>query len=275
MYGAVVVAGDHQRGAGVGMLRTRKLAQVAEINVVKSLDYLRLWHPILQNLRGRDFPTIELLLLRWRPARSAPPLSPPRTQDFENPWSPKSHRTALPWVFVFLSSRSRDRGPKNPTRAQWVPMNRLTAACGLAFVLILGVVVSGFTYDAHITAAFNAHKEGAVGSVVGFLYAGLQPRFSLFTTVFIAALVAAVRRKAWLGVCYALTVALTWAPVVVMKVVFQRPRPDHALLRFPPEVTPADWSYPSGHTAFVGSSGFGVRSGVKKTTVGSAGHHNI
>ncbi|AEX41015.1 hypothetical protein CD31A_0331 [Corynebacterium diphtheriae 31A] len=88
------------------MLRTRKLAQVAEINVVKSLDYLRLWHPILQNLRGRDFPTIELLLLRWRPARSAPP----RTQDFENPWSPKSHRTALPWVFVFLSSRSRDRG---------------------------------------------------------------------------------------------------------------------------------------------------------------------
>ncbi|WP_259343885.1 phosphatase PAP2 family protein [Corynebacterium diphtheriae] len=133
-------------------------------------------------------------------------------------------------------------------------MNRLTAACGLAFVLILGVVVSGFTYDAHITAAFNAHKEGAVGSVVGFLYAGLQPRFSLFTTVFIAALVAAARRKVWLGVCYALTVALTWVPVVVMKVVFQRPRPDHALLRFPPEVTPADWSYPSGHTAFVTAS---------------------
>ncbi|WP_157894161.1 hypothetical protein [Corynebacterium diphtheriae] len=37
MYGAVVVAGDHQRGASVGMLRTRKLAQVAEINVVKAL----------------------------------------------------------------------------------------------------------------------------------------------------------------------------------------------------------------------------------------------
>lgn len=133
-------------------------------------------------------------------------------------------------------------------------MNRLTAACGLAFVLILGVVVSGFTYDAHITAAFNAHKEGAVGSVVGFLYAGLQPRFSLFTTMFIAALVAAVRRNAWLGVCYALTVALTWVPVVVMKVLFHRPRPDHALLRFPPEATPADWSYPSGHTAFVTAS---------------------
>ncbi|WP_374064147.1 phosphatase PAP2 family protein [Corynebacterium belfantii] len=133
-------------------------------------------------------------------------------------------------------------------------MNRLTAACGLAFVLILGVVVNGFTYDAHITAAFNVHKEGAVGSVVGFLYAGLQPRFSLFNTVVIAALVAAARRKVWLGVCYALTVALTWVPVVVMKVVFQRPRPDHALLRFPPEVTPADWSYPSGHTAFVTAS---------------------
>ena len=27
--------------------------------------------------------------------------------------------------------------------------------------------------------------------------------------------------------------------------------------------------------AVIGSSGFGVRSGVKKTTVGSAGHHNI
>ncbi|CAB0796776.1 hypothetical protein FRC0191_01079 [Corynebacterium diphtheriae] len=27
--------------------------------------------------------------------------------------------------------------------------------------------------------------------------------------------------------------------------------------------------------AIDGSSGFGVRSGVKKTTVGSAGHHNI
>lgn len=114
MYGAVVVAGDHQRGASVGMLQTRELAQVAEINVVKSLDYLRLWHPILQNLRGRDFPTIELLLLRWRPARLTPPLSPPRTQDFENPWSPKSRRTALPWVFVFLSSRSRDRGIAAP-----------------------------------------------------------------------------------------------------------------------------------------------------------------
>lgn len=30
MYGAVVVAGDHQRGASVDMLRTHKLAQVAD-----------------------------------------------------------------------------------------------------------------------------------------------------------------------------------------------------------------------------------------------------
>ncbi|CAB0827669.1 hypothetical protein FRC0265_02188 [Corynebacterium diphtheriae] len=29
------------------------------------------------------------------------------------------------------------------------------------------------------------------------------------------------------------------------------------------------------HLELTGSSGFGVRSGVKKTTVGSAGHHNI
>ncbi|CAB0789304.1 hypothetical protein FRC0191_00517 [Corynebacterium diphtheriae] len=43
-----------------------------------------------------------------------------------------------------------------------------------------------------------------------------------------------------------------------------------AHIRETPHYEPA-----SAGEGFVGSSGFGVRSGVKKTTVGSAGHHNI
>ncbi|WP_194785493.1 phosphatase PAP2 family protein [Actinomyces haliotis] len=53
----------------------------------------------------------------------------------------------------------------------------------------------------------------------------------------------------------ALSTAVTYAPVAILKMVYARPRPDTSLLAHPMAMHPGDWSFPPGHTAFVVSPG--------------------
>lgn len=47
------------------------------------------------------------------------------------------------------------------------------------------------------------------------------------------------------------SVALTWIPVVFVKMLVQKPRPEAALLAHPIVIPTNDYSFPSGHVAFV------------------------
>ncbi len=97
----------------------------------------------------------------------------------------------------------------------------------------------------------NSLNVGVFGDVVNFVYGSLQPIFS-FGFCAAGVIIYAVRRHPWRPlISFAATVIFAWLPIVFLKKFYQRPRIDPADLPNPGDYVPHDWSYPSGHTAFV------------------------
>ena len=70
---------------------------------------------------------------------------------------------------------------------------------------------------------------------------------------------AALRGRSWvLGLRLGILIGFSWGTADLVKALVQRPRPDPALLPFPPAVEPTTFSYPSGHTAFAVALGVSV-----------------
>lgn len=100
------------------------------------------------------------------------------------------------------------------------------------------------------TIAANSLHTGVLGELTSGLYAALEPGFAVVYVLALAAFIAWRAGDYRRGLEFGATVAATWLPVVFIKMLVARPRPEPSLLPHPTAFTPGDWSFPSGHTAF-------------------------
>lgn len=127
----------------------------------------------------------------------------------------------------------------------------LIATIGMIFVLVLGYFVMDSEADLPLTQAMNSLNAGAFGALVNFVYGALQPIYS-FGLCVAGIVIYLVRRHPWRPlISFAGTIIFAWLPIVFLKKLYERPRIDPADLPNPGDYVPHDWSYPSGHTAFV------------------------
>ena len=119
-----------------------------------------------------------------------------------------------------------------------------------AVVLALGFVLRHSVVDEPLARFFNGFHEGLIATATDFLYWAFKASRAAVITLVAAATVWGVRRDWRPAVRFAVTIGLTWLPVMVIKVLIGRPRPDPALLPHPYLPTPLDLSFPSGHTTF-------------------------
>lgn len=142
-----------------------------------------------------------------------------------------------------------------PAPATFVRSRRLSrdlvqVAAAVVIMCVMGLVFGHSHVDLPITQALNHFHHGVIGSVTTSIYAALEPPFAVVYTLVIAAWFWR-RHTLRYGLAFGVAVAATWLPVVAFKLLFTRPRPDAHLLEFPTAVSPHDWSFPSGHTAFI------------------------
>lgn len=123
-------------------------------------------------------------------------------------------------------------------------------AAGIIVVCLRGLLLEHSTADLPVTQYLNSYKHGIIGTLASGIYLALEPAFSVLYTLVIAAI---LWRKTTLkhALAFGLTVAAAWLPTVGFKMLFERPRPAAYLLDFPTPVPTNDWSFPSGHTAFI------------------------
>ena len=132
-----------------------------------------------------------------------------------------------------------------------IKLQLVIALIGMVIVIALGFAVKDSTFDLPLTQAMNSLNVGVFGDVVNFAYGSLQPIFS-FGFCAAGVIIYVVRRHPWRPlISFAATVIFAWLPIVFLKKFYQRPRIDPADLPNPGDYVPHDWSYPSGHTAFV------------------------
>ena len=105
--------------------------------------------------------------------------------------------------------------------------------------------------EAQLTISANSLCAGTFGELTTALYGALQPAFATIYVLAMTVALALRRHDYRIGLAFGLTVALSWLPVVYFKVLFARPRMGADLLPNPSGIIAADWSFPSGHTAFM------------------------
>lgn len=125
------------------------------------------------------------------------------------------------------------------------------AVIAVIAVLGLGLSTEHFTGDIVLTQLLNTMKTGAWGAIVDGIYFYLEPAYAVALSLILAASVGLVQRSIPRALAFGMTIALTWVPIVLLKVLFHRPRPLPQLLAHPMALEPRDWSFPSGYTAFV------------------------
>ena len=98
--------------------------------------------------------------------------------------------------------------------------------------------------------AVTVWANGFRSPLTDVVYYAFEPDWATLYVVSIGLALASRRHDYRALFTFGATVALTWVPVVVLKVVAHRPRPSGALLPHPVATPPGDWSFPSGHVAF-------------------------
>lgn len=138
----------------------------------------------------------------------------------------------------------------SPLRTRPLTRRLLLAVGGLTVVLVLGIA---YPADVAVTAWFNAAHHGMIAAVTDGIYAALEPVNAVVLTVVVALVLAARQRDLLAGLRFGAAVALTWLPVMAFKIAFHHARPAVSALPYPSAIQAQDWSFPSGHTAFVTS----------------------
>lgn len=123
------------------------------------------------------------------------------------------------------------------------------AAIGLCSVFLLGFLVHASTVDLVWVQEANALDVGTFGQLTRSLYDAFEPPFAVLWAALAAAIAWRYTRSLRGGLLFGLTVACTWLPVVALKLIFHRPRPID--LSHGPALPPTDWSFSSGHVAFI------------------------
>ncbi|WP_052460280.1 phosphatase PAP2 family protein [Microbacterium gorillae] len=123
----------------------------------------------------------------------------------------------------------------------------------VAAVALLGAgrLLTAHDVDLGLVIAANTAHVGVVGALTDAVYRGLEPAFALVLALLVAAAVWWRARDLRASFLFLGVLALTWCPVILAKLIVDRPRPDPGLLAHPFLPTPTDSSFPSGHTAFV------------------------
>ncbi len=127
----------------------------------------------------------------------------------------------------------------------------------VAIITITGVTLVGFLlaslgqFEMPLAEKLNALHKGLLGTLGNLFYIGFGPKFAIFGTMVLTVIIGLVSRNIRTAATFAVTVAATWLPVVLLKMLVNRPRPDVTLLSLPFQPAPLDASYPSGHAAFI------------------------
>lgn len=127
----------------------------------------------------------------------------------------------------------------------------LMVLASLGLVLILaGMLLTAFPIDLPLVVVANAWHVGLIAAVTDGVYAALEPQFAAVIVVVVAGVVWWRTRRPAAAALFTFTVAASWLPVGVGKIIVERPRPDLSMLAHPHAPWPTDSSFPSGHTAF-------------------------
>lgn len=145
----------------------------------------------------------------------------------------------------------RAHAPLVAGRPAVAPGRILTAALAAVLLVAGGRLLIPFTGDLPLTQAMNTLNTGPVGVLGHAVYQALEPAFAMVLTLAVAGLVALRRRDLGVGLRLGLGVALAWLPVGAVKLLVHRPRPAADALAHPTVVPAFDWTFPSGHVAFV------------------------
>lgn len=144
-------------------------------------------------------------------------------------------------------SLSRSASPRSDSPVITV----MGAVIGVFIMCTTGWTIAHSTNDLPVTQFFNSLRGSPLGTLVDAVYWAFQPPRAVAFVAILMVVLYVLRSSVALSLTFGLTIALTWLPIVGFKEYFQRPRPDRALLEYPVETVPADWGFPSGHTAFV------------------------
>ena len=120
----------------------------------------------------------------------------------------------------------------------------------IAFGAYVGLTRAMPSWDAAASHSLNLLHTGALGFLSTAFYSVFEPPFAIAITVILSALMWLITRNLTLGVTFGAVIAITWLPVVVIKLLVNRARPNPLTLAHPFVAQP-DASYPSGHAAFV------------------------
>ena len=123
------------------------------------------------------------------------------------------------------------------------------AVVGILLVVTVGLSLRSSAFDLGVTRAFAVHDTGIIGALATGFYGLFEPVGALVTIAAVAVLLA-WRASAVLGLRFGATMAVTWAPVWLVKVLVSRPRPQLGGIGYAATHVMRDTSYPSGHTAF-------------------------
>ena len=126
-----------------------------------------------------------------------------------------------------------------------------TAGVGVVLVIVVGLIIRTSRFDFAVVQFFNGYHRGAIGSLTNAVYMIFEPAPAIVGTVVLTGIVLALTRNLRVASTFAVTIAVTWLSLAVVKLIVHRPRPNSSFLPFPFTPAQVDASYPSGHAAFV------------------------
>lgn len=126
------------------------------------------------------------------------------------------------------------------------------AVTALIVVAVGGVLLkSAGSFEMPLSEALNRFHAGALGGVGDALYRWAGPVPAIVATALATAVILLVSRDLRVASTFAVTIAVTWLSMAVVKLAVDRPRPDADLLSSPFQPLQHDASFPSGHAAFL------------------------
>ncbi|MEN2740251.1 phosphatase PAP2 family protein [Microbacterium sp. X-17] len=135
----------------------------------------------------------------------------------------------------------------------------IIAAITAVVVLVVGFVVTALgAFEMPLSIALNNLHQGVLGALGDALYRWVGPVPAIIGTVVVTVIVLLVRRDLRVTSTFAITIAITWLSVAVVKLAVDRPRPDVSMLPNVYQPIQVDASYPSGHAAFIAALVFAL-----------------
>jgi len=136
------------------------------------------------------------------------------------------------------------------------PLRQLRAALVVCVVGVVAVFVWGLiirshpaitAWDQNLLVAVNGGHSGFLDAATQVFNYGFSPVWSPLVVVAVAAVIVIATRRLGTGIFVALTAGVIYAPVNLIKVIVQRPRPLELPYVVPGPPVGHSFSFPSGH----------------------------